>query len=109
MDEGEFAQVSCIVSKGDQPLSISWFFHGSHITPDLGIVTAPIGSRGSMLIIGSVAHKHRGNYTCSAKNLASTEFKTVELRVNGTTNMTQNIHRKALRHFYHRFLPFFAG
>ena len=87
LDEGGFAQVSCIVTKGDEPLAISWFFHGSQITPDLGIVTAPIGSRGSMLIISGVAHKHRGNYTCSARNQADTVAETVELRVNGS-NMT---------------------
>ena len=83
MDEGGFAQVSCIVTKGDQPLTISWFFHGSHITSDLGIMTSPIGGRGSMLIIGSIAHKHAGNYTCSAKNEAAIVTNTVELKVNG--------------------------
>ena len=96
MDEGGFAQVSCIVTKGDEPLTISWFFHGSTITSDLGIITAPIGHRGSMLIIGSVAHKHRGNYTCSAKNEAAIVANTVELKVNGT-NCQYN--RKTLDHF----------
>ena len=83
MDEGGFGQVSCIVTKGDEPLSISWSFHGSDITTDLGIMTAPIGNRGSMLIISSVGHRHRGNYTCTAKNEAATMSETVELKVNG--------------------------
>ena len=83
MDEGGFAQVSCIVTKGDEPLTISWSFHGTNITSDLGIVTAPIGSRGSMLIISSIGHRHRGNYTCTAKNEAATMSETVELKVNG--------------------------
>ena len=72
------------MTTGDEPLTISWFFHGSHITPELGIVTAPIGHRGSMLLISSVAHKHRGSYTCSAKNEAAIVSSTVELKVNGT-------------------------
>ena len=76
--------MSCIVTTGDEPLTISWFFHGSHITPELGIVTAPIGHRGSMLLISSVAHKHRGSYTCQAKNEAAIVSSTVELKVNGT-------------------------
>ena len=84
MDEGSFAQVSCIVNKGDQPLSISWSFHGSNITSDLGIVTTPIGQQGSMLVIPSVGHKHRGSYTCKVSNQAGVRSETVQLRVNGS-------------------------
>lgn len=94
LDEGGFAQLSCIVTKGDKPLSISWTFHGSNITHDLDILTTPIGDRGSMLVISSVAHKHRGNYTCSASNRAGVMYSTVELRVNGnliSDNNTGNI------------------
>ena len=82
-NEGAFAQVSCIVSQGDEPLHISWSFHGSHITNDLGIITTPIGTRGSMLLISHVKHVHRGNYTCTAKNDAGVKYQTVELKVNG--------------------------
>ena len=84
MDEGSFAQVSCIVNKGDQPLSISWSFHGSNITSDLGIITTPIGQQGSMLVIPSVGHKHRGSYTCKVSNKAGVRSETVHLRVNGS-------------------------
>jgi hypothetical protein len=83
MDEGGFAQVSCIVTKGDQPLTISWSFHGHNISSDLGIITTPIGRQGSMLMIPSVGHKHRGTYTCKASNSAGVRTETVELRVNG--------------------------
>ena len=83
MNEGAFAQVSCIVTEGDEPLVISWSFHGSNITSDLGIVTTPIGSRGSMLIISSVGHRHRGNYTCKASNIAGTRSQAATLKVNG--------------------------
>ena len=84
MNEGAFAQVSCIVSEGDEPLAISWSFHGSSInSAGLDIVTTPIGSRGSMLIISSVGHRHRGNYTCKASNAAGTRSQTATLRVNG--------------------------
>ena len=51
MNEGEFAQVSCIVRQGDQPLTISWSFHGSNITSELGITTMPTGPMGSLLMI----------------------------------------------------------
>ena len=84
MDEGSFAQVSCIVNKGDQPLYISWAFHASNIILDLGITTMPTGPRGSLLMIPSVEHKRRGTSTCKAANYAGVRSQSVELRVNGT-------------------------
>ena len=83
MNEGAFAQVSCIVSEGDEPLKISWSFHGEAISSNLGIITTPIGTRGSMLLISRVEHHHRGTYTCKASNAAGTRFKTAQLNVNG--------------------------
>ena len=84
MSEGDFAQVSCIVRQGDQPLTISWSFHGTNITSDLGITTVPMGLKGSSLMIPSVGHKHRGSYTCKAVNAAGVRTETVKLNVNGT-------------------------
>ena len=85
MNEGSFAQVSCIVPVGDEPLTISWSFHGAEVTtdPGVGIITSPLGTRGSSLMIPSVGHNHRGNYTCSARNIAGIFSQTVHLSVNG--------------------------
>ena len=71
--------------KGDEPLLISWSFHGAEVTtdPGVGIVTTPLGTRGSSLMIPSVGHRHRGNYTCNAKNGAGKFSQTVQLKVNG--------------------------
>ena len=93
VDEGNFAQLSCIATAGDEPLSVSWTFHGQGISSDLGIVTTPIGSRGSMLIISSVGHRHSGNYTCTAKNAGGVRSETAVLRVNGTYNKINDIGR----------------
>ena len=83
MSEADFAQLSCIAAKGDQPLTFAWSFHGSSITNDLDIITTPIGSKGSMLVISSVDYKHRGKYSCTAKNSAGARTQTAELKVNG--------------------------
>ena len=83
MNEGDFAQVSCIVTSGDEPLKISWSFHGEQISSNLGIITTPIGTRGSILVISRVEHHHRGTYTCKASNTAGTRFETAKLNVNG--------------------------
>ena len=82
VDQGDFAQLSCIAMKGDEPMTISWTFHGeSGADPD--IITSPIGQRGSMLVISSVGKDHNGNYTCTAKNNAGIASETAVLKVNG--------------------------
>ena len=67
-NEGDLAQVYCIVSKGDEPLSFTWSFSGAVISSDPSIATTLIGTRASMLTIQSVADSHSGDYTCSATN-----------------------------------------
>ena len=44
VDSGDFAQLSCIAMKGDEPMSISWSFHGAKGDPGPGILTTPIGN-----------------------------------------------------------------
>ena len=87
-NEGDFAQVSCIVRQGDQPLAISWSFHGSNITSELGITTMPTGPMGSLLMIPLVGHRHRGTYTCKASNIAGVRTQSVDLNVNGRDQST---------------------
>lgn len=82
-DEGTSAQILCSISAGDEPMSITWSFHGINISSDSGIVTSNFGSKASFLVINSVSHGHRGQYTCHAKNVAGMATSTAELRVNG--------------------------
>jgi hypothetical protein len=84
MNEGDFAQVSCVVTSGDEPLTISWSFHGDKVTgQNTGISTTNLGTRMSILVINSVGHRHQGNYTCQAKNNAGIQKNTAVLKVNG--------------------------
>ena len=85
MNEGSFAQLSCIAAQGDEPMHLTWTFHGSKISSDLGIMTAPIGTRGTMLVISNVKHKHNGTYTCTAKNHAGKASRSTVLKVNGNS------------------------
>ena len=83
-DEGSSAQILCSVSAGDEPLTITWSFHGNDISSDSsGIVTSNFGSKTSFLMINSVNQGHRGLYTCLAKNKAGSATSTAELKVNG--------------------------
>ena len=83
LDEGEFAQLLCIVSKGDEPLALSWSLKGDVISSEPSLTTASLGTRTSMLTISSVGYRHSGTYTCTAKNLAGVTTQTARLKVNG--------------------------
>lgn len=83
---GDMASISCAVSKGDQPLNISWIFNGQLILPknDLGIVLTSINKKTSILNIDSVSGVHRGTYHCVATNSAGSANHSAILEVNGT-------------------------
>ena len=83
-NEGDFAQLTCIIVSGDEPLSLSWSFHGRDVSAaDLGVKIMNVGSRTSLLIIESDGHRHSGAYTCKAQNLAGSSSQTADLKVNG--------------------------
>ena len=85
LDEGDFAHVSCIVTKGDMPISMSWSLQGDQVSvSDSSISTSQAGPRASFLSITSVSNRHTGVYTCTASNVAGTSTFSTELKVNGT-------------------------
>ena len=83
LDEGEFAQLICIVSKGDEPLTITWALKGDDISSEPGLTTTTLGTRTGMLTINSVGYRHSGLYTCTASNKAGVARETAQLKVNG--------------------------
>ncbi len=83
MNEGEFAQVTCAISKGDEPLKITWSLKGDVVSSEPSLTTTMIGTRTSILIINSVGYRHSGHYTCHASNRAGSSQYTTELLVNG--------------------------
>lgn len=83
---GDMASISCALSKGDQPLNISWVLNGQVIPKnnDMGIVLTVINKKTSILNIDSVSGIHRGTYLCVATNMAGSANHSAVLEVNGT-------------------------
>lgn len=83
---GDMASISCALSKGDQPLNISWVLNGQIIPKnnDMGIVLTVINKKTSILNIDSVSGIHRGTYLCVATNMAGSVNHSAVLEVNGT-------------------------
>ncbi|KAF4517358.1 hypothetical protein B566_EDAN018819 [Ephemera danica] len=79
---GDAAQVACHVTKGDRPLTISWYFDGKPLAPHMGVLSTLIGHRASFLSIPEVRPHHRGRYTCLASNQAGTAAFAADLHVN---------------------------
>ena len=87
--EGEIAQLICFVSKGDEPLTISWYLKGDTLSSDPSITTTMIGTRTSMLMINNVGYRHSGAYSCRASNHAGSTTQTAQLRVNGKATIRE--------------------
>ena len=83
IDQGKFVQLTCVVSSGDRPLSITWSLKGDIVSSDDTMTTTMLGTQASMLVIQSVDYQHSGTYTCRAANPAGTTTHSAELKVNG--------------------------
>ena len=83
VDSGAFAQLTCAVSHGDMPITITWSLKGQELNSGPSITTTMLGQRASILIISSVDYSHVGEYTCRATNMAGSVTYAAKLNVNG--------------------------
>ena len=93
IDQGKFAQLTCVISSGDMPISITWSLKGDIVSSGPTLTTTMLGTQASMLVISRVDYQHSGVYTCRAENPAGITTHSAELKVNGNE-------RKALIIFY---------
>lgn len=86
MTAGMRTRVSCLVALGDMPLIITWHKDGQLLTSPAShdvTITHP-DDYTSSLVLGNVAPRHAGNYTCRASNGARETSHTAQLHVHGT-------------------------
>lgn len=86
----ESVTATCSVSKGDLPIFIWWALSESiesqaeyNISTNDGIVITKASQKVSMLNIDAVKARHRGNYTCYARNKAGVAKQSAYLAING--------------------------
>ena len=87
VDQGQYAQLSCVIRSGDKPVAITWSLKGDIINSDPTLSTTMLGTQASMLVITSVDYSHVGVYTCRAENPAGVTSHSAELKVNGNLKL----------------------
>lgn len=80
---------TCIITKGDTPIAIWWSLVDDfdkferNLTTSDGIMITRNGQKLSLLNIEAVKARHRGNYTCYARNKAGISQHSAFLAING--------------------------
>ncbi|GAB6026762.1 Down syndrome cell adhesion molecule-like protein 1, variant 2 [Chamberlinius hualienensis] len=80
--EGMRARVSCVVTKGDLPITFSWLKDHQPLENDFGVTIRQDDHFSSSITFSSIRPAHSGNYSCIAKNSADTVNHTASLLVN---------------------------
>ncbi|CAH2009909.1 unnamed protein product [Acanthoscelides obtectus] len=79
---GDRASLTCSVTKGDQPLTITWHKDGRTVEPGQSVSITQVDQFTSILMILSLSPEHNGNYSCVVRNLAAEVSHTHHLVVN---------------------------
>ncbi|XP_049785936.1 Down syndrome cell adhesion molecule-like protein Dscam2 [Schistocerca cancellata] len=79
---GERASLTCSVTRGDLPLTISWFKDGRSADSMPRVSVTRVDQFNSILLIESLSPDHNGNYSCVARNQVAEVSHTQQLMVN---------------------------
>lgn len=83
-NKGESTGVSCMIVKGDLPLTIKWTLNSRPIVSNAnGITIVKLSAKTSVLNIAAVDQEHRGLVRCIAENPAGRTDFASELHING--------------------------
>ena len=88
---GDDVQLTCYVSRGDEPVSIWWTLNGARLQDGHGVHLVGVGSKTSLLTMTNVNHYSDGEYRCTAQNPAATVSYSANLTVYGKTLTDESI------------------
>ena len=89
--EGDVAQGSCRMRKGDRPVTFRWLFNGVDVVNTEDTMVNYLGGTTSILILDPVRAHHQGIYSCSASNDAGVAQVEATVIVNGTLLSVVNL------------------
>lgn len=87
----------CTITKGDLPITIWWTLvddfskEERNLSTNDGLMIMRSSQKLSLLNIDAVKARHRGNYTCFAKNKAGVTQYSAFLFINGDSSDFQNL------------------
>lgn len=82
--EGDLAQASCVLKKGELPVNILWKLNHETLMSSNEVNILDVGGRTSILTINPVRSYHQGTYSCFVFNaIGSSEVQTT-IEVTGT-------------------------
>lgn len=82
----------CTITKGDLPIDIWWTLRDDYhdvernLTTNDGVMITKTSPKISLLNIEAVKARHRGNYTCLARNKAGIAQHSAYLAINGSAS-----------------------
>lgn len=88
MEEGQLIQISCAVTKGDDPITIQWYKDSQLLHSSSDFVITNVDSKLSILLMRSVAARHSGKYSCVASNPAGSANFSAEFNVQGNMHLS---------------------
>lgn len=91
VEAGELIQVSCAVSRGDDPIILQWYKDHLPLKSSSNFIINNMDSKLSILLLRSVDAEHRGIYTCSASNPVGNAEFSATLNVKGMKLMNCRI------------------
>lgn len=94
----ERTSLTCSVTRGDQPVRITWLKDGRSLGPSERVSITNVDQFNSMLMIEKLSPDHNGNYSCVASNPAAEVSHTQQLVVHGnpSSRPPKNCPRNAL-------------
>lgn len=80
---GDRVSLTCSVTKGDLPLTISWRKDGRIMNPSHHVSITAVDQFTSILAIEKLSSDHNGNYSCVVSNMVAEVSHSHPLVVNG--------------------------